>query len=128
ALDDVLQHFSRAYPLPGAARAASGCAWTAASLEIDFGEVERRVGNNVHAGELLVVRGKQSLGDQRRPRRIVPRRLLRILVQRRLLGGVGGELRFLDVGVELRVLVVRRVEQARRERAAEQQRTQRPVG
>src|SRR5205814_8457507 len=65
--------------------------------------------------------------DERRPRRVLPDRLLSILVQPRLLGRIGRELRALDVGIDLFVLVVSGVEEFRWPRFPVEQRTQRPI-
>src|SRR6266545_4762756 len=96
-------------------------------LQVDLGEIERRIRNHVDTGKLLVVCREQPLGDQRRPRRVLVDRLLRVLVQLRLLVGVGRELRVLDVAVDLRVLVVGGVEEPRRPRFPAEQRSDRPV-
>ena len=48
-------------------RRRASCSRTFASLEVDLGEVERRVGNHVDARELLVVRRQEFLDDERGP-------------------------------------------------------------
>ena len=80
-------------------------------LEVGFLERERRVRHHVDAGELLVVDRQQPLGDEEGPGRVLPDLVLRFLVELRLLGRVGGELRGLDRAVDLGVLVVGGVEQ-----------------
>ena len=54
---------------------------------------------------------QQLLHDQRRPGRIFPDRFLRVLVELRLFRTVGRELCALDIGIDLRVFVVRRIEE-----------------
>src|SRR5438045_2777809 len=75
--------------------------WHACVCQIHFREIELRIGNHVNAGQLLVVRREKFLNDERCPWRIVPDRLLRVLVELRLLGAVDRQLSALDVRVDL---------------------------
>src|SRR5579862_497551 len=97
------------------------------SVEIDVAEVERSIGHDVDAGELLAVRREKLFDDQRGPGGVLPDRLLRILVELGLLRLVRGGERRLDVVVDLVALIVGGVEQARWERLGREQRPQRPV-